>query len=91
MYVFKLILFVQYDIKNRKMFLRTSVRENNITLSDLYLGNSINICGRLLNVADYGDEYTRRQLSSKKERFVPKDMGMQDARCKTTLLIHCSS
>ena len=54
------------------MFLRTSVKENNITLSDLYVGNSINICGRLLNIVDYGDDYTRRKLSAKKERFVPE-------------------
>ncbi|KAK7090223.1 nucleoside diphosphate kinase homolog 7-like isoform X2 [Littorina saxatilis] len=57
-----------YDIKNRKMFLRTSVKENNISPADLYLGNSINVCGRLLNIVDYGDDYTRRKLSAKKER-----------------------
>ena len=50
------------------MFLRTSVKDQNVGLKDLYLGNSINVCGRLLIIVDYGDAYTRRQLSSAKEK-----------------------
>lgn len=57
-----------YDLKSRKLFLRTSVKENNITLTNLFVTNSVNICGRLLTIVDYGDEYTRRSLTSKKER-----------------------
>ncbi|KAL8594761.1 hypothetical protein ACOMHN_047479 [Nucella lapillus] len=57
-----------FDVKNRKLFLRTSVKDTTLGLSDLYVGNSVNICHRLLNIVDYGDDFTRRRLSSKKER-----------------------
>jgi len=57
-----------YDIKNRKMFLRTSLKESALSPADLYINNSINVCHRLLKIVDYGDDYTRRKLSSKKER-----------------------
>nr|KAG5687916.1 hypothetical protein BaRGS_014365 [Batillaria attramentaria] len=57
-----------YDIKNRKMFLRASVKDQNLTLSDLYIGSCINVCGRMLNVVDYGDQYTRSKLCNKKEK-----------------------
>merc|ERR1712087_125251 len=57
-----------YDIKNRKMFLRTSMKEGSVSPADLYIGNHINVCGRLLNIISYGDDYTRKTLSSKKER-----------------------
>jgi len=57
-----------YDIKNRKMFLRTSLKESALSPADLYIGNNINVLGRLLTIIDYGDDYTRRKLSSKKER-----------------------
>ena len=60
--------FLQYDLKNRKLFLRTSLKED-IALQDFYIGNSLNVCGRKLCIVDYGDEWTRKKLSSKIERF----------------------
>ncbi|XP_025079362.1 nucleoside diphosphate kinase 7-like isoform X2 [Pomacea canaliculata] len=61
-----------FDLKTRKVFLRTSVKDNEITLPDLFIGGSINILGRKLTIIDYGEEYTRRKLSEKKE----KTLGM---------------
>ena len=50
------------------MFLRTSLKESDLSPTDLYLGNSINVLGRLLTIVDYGDDYTRKKLAGKKER-----------------------
>ncbi|XP_064639391.1 nucleoside diphosphate kinase homolog 7-like [Lineus longissimus] len=60
-----------YDIKNRRIFLKRSKCEN-ITLTDLYVGSTINVHSRQLTLTDYADEYTRSKLISKKE----KTLGM---------------
>lgn len=65
---FQTFQMFQFDLKTRKVFLRTSVKDNEITLPDLFIGGSINILGRKLTIIDYGEEYTRRKLSEKKEK-----------------------
>ncbi|KAK6195667.1 hypothetical protein SNE40_001049 [Patella caerulea] len=57
-----------YDMKNRKTFLKTSLRDHPIDLSDLYIGSTINVLGRQLKVIEYADEHTRSKLSSQKEK-----------------------
>ncbi|XP_013415203.1 nucleoside diphosphate kinase 7 [Lingula anatina] len=56
-----------FDLKNRRHFLKRTKSEQ-ITLNELYIGSTINVHARQLNFVDYGDEYTRKKLSSKKER-----------------------
>ena len=41
-----------------------------ISLADLYIGSTIAIHSRQFKVVNYGDDYTRKALSSKKERSV---------------------
>lgn len=57
-----------YDIKTRKMFLKTSSNNCPLELHDLYLDASINVLGRQLKIVDYGDDFTKRNLSNQLER-----------------------
>jgi len=57
-----------FDIKTRKMFLKTGMNNCPVELQDLYIGASINVLGRQLQIVDYGDDFTRRTLSNKLER-----------------------
>ena len=55
------------DVKNRRLFLKRSKCEN-ISLSDLFIGSTINILSRHLTITEFGDEYTTRKLKLKKEK-----------------------
>lgn len=57
-----------FDIKTRKMFLKTNLASSPIELQDLYIGASINVLGRQLTIVEFGDEFTKRKLMSKLER-----------------------
>ncbi|KAK3749335.1 hypothetical protein RRG08_056215 [Elysia crispata] len=57
-----------FDIKTRKMFLKTNLASCNIGLQDLYIGASINILGRQLKIVDFGDDFTKRKLVNKLEK-----------------------
>ena len=61
------MLIFQFDIKNHRLFL-SRCKADNVRFEDLYIGSTVNILARQLNFVDYGDDFTRRQLSSKKER-----------------------
>lgn len=56
-----------YDIKNRRIFLQRSKNEC-IREKNLYIGCTFNLNSRQLKLTEYGDEYTKRKLGSKKER-----------------------
>lgn len=56
-----------FDMKQHKIFLKRS-KVDNISLADLYVGSTIHIYSRPLHIVDYGDDYTKRKLSSTKER-----------------------
>ncbi|XP_033637852.1 nucleoside diphosphate kinase 7-like [Asterias rubens] len=56
-----------YDIKNRRIFLKRSKVEN-LRFEDLFIGGTINVHSRQLNLVEYADEFTKKQLSSKKEK-----------------------
>lgn len=56
-----------FDIKNNRQFLKRTKAEN-LTLDKLYIGSTIDFFSRQINFVDYGDEFTRRKLCSKKER-----------------------
>ncbi|XP_049632492.1 nucleoside diphosphate kinase 7 [Suncus etruscus] len=56
-----------HDIKNHRTFLKRTKYEA-LSLEDLFLGNKVNVFSRQLTLVDYGDQYTARQLGSRKER-----------------------
>ncbi|XP_002737178.1 nucleoside diphosphate kinase homolog 7-like [Saccoglossus kowalevskii] len=58
-----------YDIKNRRIFLKRS-KYDQLELSDLHIGANINIHSRQLKFVDYGDEATKKKLSSTLEKTI---------------------
>lgn len=58
---------LQYDLKNRRTFLKRCVY-NTISLDDIFIGATINIYSRHLNVVDYGDKATKSKLATAKSR-----------------------
>lgn len=56
-----------FDIKNRRLFLKRSPVDN-LKLKDLYIGATINVLSRHLNIVDYSDEATRKALGSVNEK-----------------------
>lgn len=62
-----LLLIVQFDVKNQRIFLRRT-RYDGVHPDDLFVGNRVNVFSRQLYLVDYGDQYTANKLGSKKER-----------------------
>lgn len=56
-----------HDVKNRRTFLKRTKYED-LHLKDLFIGNKVNVFSRQLVLIDYGDQYTARQLGSRKEK-----------------------
>ncbi|CAK6439833.1 unnamed protein product [Pipistrellus nathusii] len=56
-----------HDVKNRRTFLKRT-RYDDLHLEDLFIGNKVNVFSRQLVLIDYGDQYTARQLGSRKEK-----------------------
>ncbi|ELK29876.1 Nucleoside diphosphate kinase 7 [Myotis davidii] len=56
-----------HDVKNRRTFLKRT-RYDGLHLEDLFIGNKVNVFSRQLVLVDYGDQYTARQLGSRKEK-----------------------
>lgn len=59
---------MQYDIKNRKTFLKRC-RYEQITADMLYVGAVVTVYSRQLRIVDYADEFTRKCLSNRQERY----------------------
>lgn len=56
-----------HDVKNKRAFLkRTEYTE--LQLKDLYVGGFATVHARQLEITDYGDSYTRRNMEAKKAR-----------------------
>jgi|UniRef100_A0A7S4LP05 nucleoside-diphosphate kinase len=55
-----------FDIKNRRIFLKRCPYAS-LEVNDLYLGATITIFSRQLQVSEYGDEHTRKVFSKKSE------------------------
>lgn len=60
---------LQYDIKNRKTFLKRC-RYDSITADMLYIGAVVTVYSRQLKLVDYADEFTRKSLSNRQERYL---------------------
>nr|KAF6413832.1 NME/NM23 family member 7 [Molossus molossus] len=56
-----------HDVKNHRTFLKRT-KYDDLHLEDLFIGNKVNIFSRQLVLLDYGDQYTARQLGSRKEK-----------------------
>ncbi|TEA39082.1 hypothetical protein DBR06_SOUSAS33510001, partial [Sousa chinensis] len=56
-----------HDVKNHRTFLKRTKYED-LHLEDLFIGNKVNVFSRQLVLLDYGDQYTARQLGSRKEK-----------------------
>ncbi|XP_063643391.1 nucleoside diphosphate kinase 7 isoform X1 [Pan troglodytes] len=56
-----------HDVKNHRTFLKRT-KYDNLHLEDLFIGNKVNVFSRQLVLIDYGDQYTARQLGSRKEK-----------------------
>ncbi|XP_060053930.1 nucleoside diphosphate kinase 7 isoform X2 [Erinaceus europaeus] len=56
-----------HDVKNHRTFLKRT-KYDDLHLEDLFIGNKINVFSRQLVLIDYGDQYTARQLGSRKEK-----------------------
>uniref|UniRef100_A0A8C5NY73 Nucleoside diphosphate kinase homolog 7 n=1 Tax=Jaculus jaculus TaxID=51337 RepID=A0A8C5NY73_JACJA len=56
-----------HDVKNRRTFLKRT-KYDDLRLEDLFIGNKVNVFSRQLVLVDYGDQYTARQLGSRKEK-----------------------
>nr|XP_028705991.1 nucleoside diphosphate kinase 7 isoform X5 [Macaca mulatta] len=56
-----------HDVKNHRTFLKRT-KYDSLHLEDLFIGNKVNVFSRQLVLIDYGDQYTARQLGSRKEK-----------------------
>lgn len=59
-----------FDLKNRRLFLKRSNSGTNVRLKDLFIGATVNILSRQLSIVDHGDEFTRKAMSSVKEKTI---------------------
>ncbi|KAA6390703.1 MAG: nucleoside-diphosphate kinase [Streblomastix strix] len=58
-----------FDLKAHKVFLRRS-NVGHIPISELFVGSTITICGRQLQITDFGDDVTRLALIKRRERSI---------------------
>lgn len=56
-----------YDVKNRRTFLKRCSYPS-VLLSDLFIGAQITVYARQLRVVEYGDDFTRNELSIEQSR-----------------------
>jgi len=54
------------DLKFKKIFLKKT-KTSHITLKDLFIGNTVVLFSRSLKIVNYGDEFTRNNLSNSSE------------------------
>lgn len=58
-----------YDVKNRRSFLKRCTVPS-VTLKDLYIGGIVTVYARQLEIKDFGDEFTRKNLSEAKSSTI---------------------
>ncbi|XP_021495106.2 nucleoside diphosphate kinase 7 isoform X1 [Meriones unguiculatus] len=73
-----------HDVKNRRTFLKRTKYED-LRVEDLFIGNRVNVFSRQLVLVDYADQYTARQLGSRKEKTLA--LIKPDAICKVGEII----
>ena len=55
-----------YDMQRKRMFLKKTTTDQ-INQSDLYIGNTITLFSRVLNIVDFGDEVTRNNCAQEQQ------------------------
>ena len=55
-----------YDMRMKKMFLKKTTTDQ-VSQADLYIGNTITLYSRVLNILDFGDEVTRNNCAQEHE------------------------
>eukprot|EP01052_Picozoa_sp_SAG31_P026139 SAG31_NODE_2347_length_5900_cov_11.937425_2_plen_301_part_00 len=60
---------MQYDIKNRRTFLKRTDYPS-VTTEHLYIGSIVTIFSRNLTVVDYADDFTRNRLAQTTEKTI---------------------
>lgn len=58
------------DLKSKKLFLKRSPAPEHVKRSDFFIGGRVLIYSRELDIVEYGDGYTRRQLATAMEPVV---------------------
>ena len=56
-----------FDVKKHRLFLKRN-KCHQVSLKDLFVGNSVNIFSRQITITDYGDSMTRQRLSLKMQK-----------------------
>ena len=62
--LFLFIVPVQYDIKNRRTFLKKHEYPG-VAVDNLFIGATLTVYSRQLKVIDFADKFTRESLSSR--------------------------
>jgi len=57
------------DMKSKKVFLKRT-KVDGVAINQLYVGASVNILARQMKIVEYGDEFTRRSLGTRREQTV---------------------
>jgi len=57
-----------FEIKTKRHFLKRCKQD--LTLANMYIGNTITILSRTLKIVDYGDAYTLRALSNNQQKTI---------------------
>lgn len=56
-----------FDVKKHRLFLKRN-KCHQVSLKDLFVGNSVNIFSRQITITDYGDTITKQRLSVKMQK-----------------------
>lgn len=54
-------------MKTRRQFLKRC-KQDNLHLSDLYIGSTVTILSRTMKIVEYGDTYTSKMLSNRQQK-----------------------
>lgn len=57
-----------FDVKNRRTFLKRSKVED-LKVEMYYVGSKVTVFGRQLDITDYGDAHTQKQLENEQQRY----------------------
>mmetsp|Transcript_41335 Transcript_41335/g.81056 ORF Transcript_41335/g.81056 Transcript_41335/m.81056 type:complete len:141 (-) Transcript_41335:1115-1537(-) len=58
-----------YDLKNKRLFLKRC-KYPQVVLEDLFIGALVTVYSRQLKIVDFGDPFTKRQLSLARSRTI---------------------
>eukprot|EP00048_Salpingoeca_helianthica_P023863 m.27788 g.27788 ORF g.27788 m.27788 type:complete len:382 (+) comp9040_c0_seq1:1572-2717(+) len=82
------------DLKSKKVFLKRAKAEG-VRADTLYIGAAVNIMSRQMKIVDFGDDYTRKALGTRRENTlvvlkqgdIPRCGAIIDALCSSGLVL----